>query len=373
MAFNPPSNSFLKESSVCHVCDLLVFNSGVFCELCFTWLHIKCIKINQKHYKKLANSPLPYFCQACLSHELPFLNITPNQLKLETFNSNYKKPVNQPCHECNEDITSNQFIHCKIGNHLHPFHLTCTGVTDKTELNYKLWSCRTCLNFPFQDLDNILLNDVLTNNHLYNSNYKKNIKFEDNFAEFKHLDKLNINLNGGDPSEELLNFEYYQIEDFIKMKQGLHSNSFSIIHSNIRSFNKNAESFDDLLSILKFEFDIIGLSETWDSTYNKLNEYTINGYHPFESKSGTSQNSGVGFFIKDNIDYTRRNDLSFSTSGKKCNFECLFLEIKLQSEHILAGVVYRHPNGCVKEFTQTFENMILKKIKKEKKKIIIMG
>ena len=137
-------NSILKESAICHVCDKLVFNSGVFCELCHTWLHIKCVKINQKNYNQLSNSPLPYFCQKCVSSVLPFLNITLNSLKNENFNSNYKEPLIQPCNECNEPITTNQFIHCHLGNHQHPFHLTCTGVSDNAELNYKLWSCDKC-------------------------------------------------------------------------------------------------------------------------------------------------------------------------------------------------------------------------------------
>ena len=103
MAFDTlPENSILKESAVCHICDLLVFNSGVFCELCHTWLHIKCIKINQKHYKNLTNSPYPYFCHKCLSHELPFLNITLNNLKIENFNSCSKKAINQSCNKCDE-------------------------------------------------------------------------------------------------------------------------------------------------------------------------------------------------------------------------------------------------------------------------------
>ena len=116
--------NFLKESSICHTFNLLVLNSGVFCELCHTWLHIKCMKINQKHYKKLTNSPLPYFCHKCVSKELPFLNVTLANLKKENFNSNYSKPAIQACFKCDQMRTTNKFIHCKLGNHPHPFHLS---------------------------------------------------------------------------------------------------------------------------------------------------------------------------------------------------------------------------------------------------------
>ena len=96
----------LKESSICHTCNLLVFISGVFCELCHTWLDIKCIKINQKHYKHAIYAFLrkDYKEEAKIAEpfqdqiergetvttqqvadkfpsELPFLNITLNNLK----------------------------------------------------------------------------------------------------------------------------------------------------------------------------------------------------------------------------------------------------------------------------------------------------
>ena len=330
------------------------------------------MKINQKHYKQLANSPLPFFCHTCLSSELPFLNITLNNLKKENFNSNYIKPKLQPCYKCDQMITTNKFIYCQLGNHPHPFHLSCTDIPDKSQLNYKIWSCKDCLNFPFSNLDDVLLDDILNSNHVYKTK-NKTISFEDNFEQFKHLDKLNINLDSNNSNDELLNFEYYQIDDFIKMKQSLDTNILSLLHSNIRSFNKNIDSFADLLSLLKFKFDIIGLSETWNTNLNNLCDYSINGYHPFESLHGSSQNSGVGLFIKDTLDFSRRKDLSISISGKNCEFECLFLDVNLGSEHILVGVVYRHPSGCVKEFNQIFDTKILKKLRNERKKTIIMG
>ena len=34
------------------------------------------------------------------------------------------------------------------------------------------------------------------------------------------------------------------------------------------------------------------------------------GYHPLESLSGVTQNSSVGSYIKDNLSFSRRDDLS---------------------------------------------------------------
>ena len=121
---------------------------------------------------------------------------------------------------------------------------------------------------------------------------------------------------------------------------------------------------------MKFDFDIIGVSETWDNDNKPLAKPSICGYHPLEAKAGNSQNAGVGLFIKDTLDYRERKDLTFSSSGKNCAFECLFIEINCK---IIVGVVYRHPNSNIQNFTDEFEKRVLEKTKNENKRIVIMG
>ena len=63
---------------------------------------------------------------------------------------------------------------------------------------------------------------------------------------------------------------------------------------------------------------------------------SIKRYHPYEARSGKSQNAGVGLFIKDTLDNKERSNLTFSSSGKNCDFECHFIELDCK---MLVGVV----------------------------------
>ena len=124
------------------------------------------------------------------------------------------------------------------------------------------------------------------------------------------------------------NFSFYNLHDFHKLcSSNLYNkgNALSFLHSNIRSYQKNIEQFETLLNQLGHSFDIIGLTELWNNSKNNDSFLTVklNGYHSFEHLPGTSQNSGCGLYIKNNITYHCREDLSKSFSITGCKFEAL--------------------------------------------------
>ena len=147
----------------------------------------------------------------------------------------------------------------------------------------------------------------------------------------------------------------------------------SVFHTNIRSYKKN---FEELRAIITFpnRFDIIGLSETWDSNTRPINYQPIEGYHTIERIQGSTQNAGVAMYITDALAYKVREDLSIAKSGMNNEFECLFIELakNLQSESYIVGVLYRHPKSKVNLFIKDL-NDIFSKIKNENKKLILMG
>ncbi|XP_066922407.1 uncharacterized protein [Clytia hemisphaerica] len=310
-----PNLDFLRETSICHVCRTCVFDNGVFCEICYTWLHIKCIKITHKHYNQLANSPLPYYCQSCISKTLPLTDVTNHSLSLETFNSNTVKINNNTCEECTKIIGYDKFIHCKLGNHL--FHIKCLRDSKNiNEINRKIWSCDDCLNFPFQCLES---NDIINELKPITKPITHKVKFDNNFTQFKHLPALNITSGLPNDEDDLINFEYYNVDSFLSLTKRIEDDYISVLHTNIRSLNKNFDKLEALLTILKYDFDIIGVSETWDNDNKLFVKPTISGYHPFEARSGNSQNAGVGLFIKETLNYKERNDLTFSSTGQSLN------------------------------------------------------
>ena len=67
---------------------------------------------------------------------------------------------------------------------------------------------------------------------------------------------------------------------------------------NIRSFSCHFDDLHSFLVNLNVKFDVVGVSETWDSIkYPVSTNVNISGYRFFSTKS-KSQNGGVGLYIK---------------------------------------------------------------------------
>ena len=142
--------------------------------------------------------------------------------------------------------------------------------------------------------------------------------------------------------------------------------SFSAIHCNVRSLSANHDSLVNMLPELYFPFSLIGLSET-KQQINKdpISNLQIPSYH-FVSQPSHSNAGGVGFFIKDNLKYIKREDLSISDKY----FEALWIEIQDDLQrNLLCGVIYRHPKGNLNLFFQ-YINSVLQKVNREGKYIV---
>ena len=125
-----------------------------------------------------------------------------------------------------------------------------------------------------------------------------------------HLTTSDIDLHM--PSD--INFNYYDSHEFHSNQDIVDSfqsyDSFSAIHCNVRSLSANHDSLVNMLSELYFPFSLIGLSET-KQQINKdpISNLQIPSYH-FVSQPSHSNAGVVGFFIKDNLKYIKRGDLS---------------------------------------------------------------
>lgn len=89
--------------------------------------------------------------------------------------------------------------------------------------------------------------------------------------------------------------------------------SFSILNFNIRSLSANFDGFLEMLNEMHFSFSVIGLSEIkFQSDREQIINCQLPGY-TFVSQPSNSNCGGVGFFIKDNLRYFQRDDLSIIT------------------------------------------------------------
>ena len=153
------------------------------------------------------------------------------------------------------------------------------------------------------------------------------------------------------------------------------TNSFSFFSLNCRSLSAHWDDFKDLVvDITKpsFDLDIIGLSEIFKIN----NEFNLPGYHDFihsNRPEGDDNRGGVGFFIKDEINYTVRSDLSIFIPHV---IETLFIEItKNHGKPNIVGIIYR-PNSPPLASIDVFQDhlsMILNKINLTNVPVCLMG
>ena len=127
------------------------------------------------------------------------------------------------------------------------------------------------------------------------------------------------------------------------------SSSFGFLHVNIASLNKHFDELSETLSRLRYNFDVIGISEH-KITKEKLpsNNITLPGYEEFIYEPTGTTHGGAGFYIKTGLDYVVRDDLKLNTPSF---FEAMFIEIILPDrKNLIVGCIYRHPSESIPGF-----------------------
>ena len=129
---------------------------------------------------------------------------------------------------------------------------------------------------------------------------------------------------------------------------------------------------EEVLHNINYSFDLIALTETWQTDENLFTPGILPGYQKYEGISGTTKNSGCGFYIKETIPYVLRDNLSKKHKSQESEFEALWLEIVgSANENIVVGVIYRHPRPKQTQFLKYLKNKLNKKEKENKKTIFI--
>ena len=90
--------------------------------------------------------------------------------------------------------------------------------------------------------------------------------------------------------------------------------SFSVLHLNIRSMNKNFESFKELYSTINFKFSIVCFSETWvdDISFSKNSNFQLSGYQVLHQARKNCKGGGVCVFVHENLSFKLREDLNLN-------------------------------------------------------------
>lgn len=146
------------------------------------------------------------------------------------------------------------------------------------------------------------------------------------------------------------------------------SSSFLMIHVNIRSLQKNLPKLLEFLSDINHTPELIAVSETWCDS-SSFFKPSIPGYEFVCSSFSCNRAGGVGIFIKSSIEFSVRNDLTFTAD--KC--ENVWLEVKdIHKKTQIFGVIYRHPNHNYTGFQNCLEEIIFR-LNSSKKPFYITG
>ena len=144
-----------------------------------------------------------------------------------------------------------------------------------------------------------------------------------------------------------------------------------MIHQNIRSAPRNLKNFECFLSNLNHTFPFIGCSETWFKDHN-VNLYGIKGYTAEHNYRKKQSGGGVSIYVKDNIEYTLRKDLTVMNT----TLETIFIEVKKDQignkKDMIIGVIYRPPGTDIRSSSDELIK-ILNKIKIDKKTLYLLG
>ena len=143
----------------------------------------------------------------------------------------------------------------------------------------------------------------------------------------------------------------------------------NVLHLNIRSLLNKSEELSDLIDEISFNFDVIGICETWLNNENdhliNIQNYVFKGKHRVNQKGG-----GVGFYLRENLNFIIRNDLNKTL---QLDFETYVIElINKKLKNFIIVISYRPPAQNVDIYLENLDSLLVK-ISNENKGILLMG
>ncbi len=376
---------------------------------CDTWYHLRCTEFTLAEYlntKSRLHSE-PWTCPPCTS--LPFSDLNPQDFAevvscdaqdIKNYFQSFpdRHLYKTRCSVCTKKVNVNQqrksFLctGCSSYTHRKCCNITTYNLLHSKPSHLKNWYCNTCMcnRFPFQTVDTADLHSMTFNSQfscpcLENSSdsiptctdeYKSttNLYMSDSIFThgpdpFNNIDKtLDINAK----------CNYYTNHEFHKLTTNTKHDKkpFSVLHTNIQSLSHNFDALEKLCTDLNYHFDIIALSETWNSESNKdkFMPKMLENYNKYKGLTGTTTRSGCGLYIRTGIKYKERKDLDTQHYDDLNEYQSKFIEIiNTKGTNIILCITYRHPK---KASDQTFNNWLqnsLEKISQEHKTTILIG
>ena len=139
--------------------------------------------------------------------------------------------------------------------------------------------------------------------------------------------------------------DYYDVSQFNDKFSCDDVSRVFVLNYNIRSFNKNIDSFIALLESLSSNPDIIILTETWLDSRNS-DSACIAGYSAYHTTREICRGGGVSIYVKNDYDVLMLDKLSVcNTTIESCT-----VKVKIREEYIVILGIYRPHADSIIDF-----------------------
>ncbi len=274
-----------------------------------------------------------------------------------------------PCGACNRNVAKRmRAIQCDICNfwthikcdRIEPSHYEILKKSDSLH-HY----CKRCKeeHFPFQTLDN----EQVIASVVHNVNINDDLNLQVNPPP--RLRSLFNDLNDRNEDSQI-NCEYYDYSDRIPFTKDRNK---ALFHMNIASLNLHKDELVTALSLLDFQFDVIGITETkFQKGIAPINDPSMTGYKHYHTPTESSK-GGALLYVKDSLVFDRRDDLE-NLMYKSKELESVFIEVEVTGKKSqIYGCIYRHPCMDINVFNEDYLEKLLSKLDKENKMSYLMG
>nr|CAH7766594.1 unnamed protein product [Callosobruchus chinensis] len=124
-----------------------------------------------------------------------------------------------------------------------------------------------------------------------------------------------------------------------------------ICHLNVRSVSA---AFDYFCDLVENKFDVICITETWLNDNIPNHAVSIEGYRLLR-KDRLGRGGGVGFYIRNSINFEVLNTLDFS---RDIPLELLCCKLRLNHSSFLIVVIYRPPHTPINASVGIVDDML---------------
>ena len=163
--------------------------------------------------------------------------------------------------------------------------------------------------------------------------------------------------------------KYFSIKKSGKLfKDAAKQKGLSLLHCNTRSLGKNVSLLHDiLLTVETRPRDVSAISET-KINENSYANISLPGYN-FVNTNSKSQAGGVGLYLANKLEFSRKTDLDISHNG----IESCWVELTCHKQNnIVIGCIYRHPKSDRSLFYETLKKQ-LETLNSKGKEVLLLG